>query len=47
MKTELEEMVNTDAYRKKYISKGQLLKLAEPMAKTDYGKYLLKVAEEI
>ena len=34
------------AYRKKYISKEQLMKLAEPMVKTDYGKYLLKVAEE-
>lgn len=34
------------AYRKNYISKEQLMKLAEPMIKTDYGKYLLKIAEE-
>ena len=34
------------AYRKKYISKEQLLKLAEPMSKTNYGKYLIKIAEE-
>lgn len=35
------------AYRKKYISKEQLIKLAQPMLKTDYGKYLLRVAEEV
>lgn len=34
------------AYRKGFISKEQLLKLAEPLSKVDYGKYLLKVAEE-
>lgn len=34
------------AYRKGYIDKAQLIKLAEPMLKTNYGKYLLKVAEE-
>lgn len=34
------------AYRKGYITKKQLLKLAEPMLKTDYGKYLQKVAQE-
>ena len=34
------------AYRKKYITKEQLIKLAQPMLKTDYGKYLLRVAEE-
>ncbi len=33
------------AYRRGYISKEQLLKLAEPMLKTDYGKYLVAVAE--
>lgn len=34
------------AYRKGYISKEQLEKLAKPMLKMDYGKYLMKVAEE-
>lgn len=34
------------AYRKGYIDKVQLQKLAEPMMKTNYGKYLLKVSEE-
>lgn len=34
------------AYRKGYITKEQLLKLAEPMLKTNYGKYLQKVAQE-
>lgn len=34
------------AYRKGFINKEQLLKLAEPLAKIEYGKYLLKVAEE-
>ena len=34
------------AYRKKFISKEQLLKLAEPMSKTNYGKYLIKIAED-
>lgn len=34
------------AYRKGYIDKAQLIKLAEPMLKTNYGKYLMKVAEE-
>lgn len=33
------------AFRMGYISKKQLLKLAEPMLKTDYGKYLIHVAE--
>lgn len=32
------------AYRQGYIGKEQLLKLAEPLAKTDYGKYLLNLA---
>jgi glucose-1-phosphate thymidylyltransferase len=32
------------AYRKGYISKEQLLKLAEPLKKTDYGKYLIHLA---
>ena len=34
------------AYRKEYITKEQLLKLAEPMMKTNYGKYLQKIAQE-
>ena len=35
------------AYRKGYIDKKQLLKLAEPLQKTDYGRYLISIAEEI
>ena len=34
------------AYRMKYISREQLLALAEPMLKTDYGQYLKRVEEE-
>lgn len=34
------------AYRKGYITKEKLIELAQPMLKTDYGKYLLRVAEE-
>jgi len=34
------------AYRKGFISREQLLKLAEPMLKTGYGQYLQTVAEE-
>ena len=34
------------AYRMGYISKEQLVSLAQPMLKTDYGQYLLRVAEE-
>ena len=33
------------AYKRGWINKEQLRKLAEPMAKNDYGKYLLKYAE--
>ena len=33
------------AYKRGWIDKEQLRKLAEPMAKNDYGKYLLKYAE--
>lgn len=33
------------AYRMGYITAEQLLKLAEPMLKTDYGQYLRRVAE--
>lgn len=34
------------AYRKGYITKDKLIELAQPMLKTDYGKYLLRVAEK-
>ncbi|HDR4408573.1 glucose-1-phosphate thymidylyltransferase RfbA [Bacillus cereus] len=32
------------AFRKGYINEEQLIKLAEPLVKTDYGKYLLRIA---
>lgn len=35
------------AYRRKFITRDQLLKLAEPLAKTDYGKYMIQCANEI
>lgn len=34
------------AYRNGWITKEELLKLAESLLKTDYGKYLVEVAEE-
>lgn len=34
------------AYRNGYIDRGQLLDLAEPLAKTGYGQYLRQVADE-
>lgn len=34
------------AYRKDYINKDQLLELAKPLMKTEYGKYLVKVSNE-
>ena len=34
------------AYRKGYISKEQLVKLAQPMLKTDYGKYLMAIVND-
>lgn len=34
------------AYRRGFIDKAQLLKLAEPLAKTEYGSYLLQIAKE-
>jgi glucose-1-phosphate thymidylyltransferase len=34
------------AYRRGFISKEQLINLAEPLTKIEYGKYMLKVAEE-
>jgi len=34
------------AYLKGFINKEQLIKLAEPLAKSGYGEYLLKIAKE-
>lgn len=34
------------AYRKGYITKDKLIELAKPMMKTDYGKYMMRIAEE-
>ena len=34
------------AYRKGYTDKEQLLRLAEPLLKTGYGRYLVRTAEE-
>ncbi|MDT0593656.1 glucose-1-phosphate thymidylyltransferase RfbA [Glaciecola petra] len=34
------------AYRKGFITKAQLIELAQPLIKSGYGKYLLKVANE-
>lgn len=34
------------AYKKGWIGKDQLLKLAAPLSKNEYGKYLLKIAEQ-
>jgi glucose-1-phosphate thymidylyltransferase len=34
------------AYKRGWIDKEQLISLAQPMAKNDYGKYLLRRAEE-
>jgi len=34
------------AYRKGYIDREQLLRLAAPLQKTDYGQYLIQIAEE-
>ncbi|MFJ7467864.1 glucose-1-phosphate thymidylyltransferase RfbA [Peribacillus frigoritolerans] len=35
------------AYRKGYISRDQLIKLAEPLKKNEYGKYMLRLAEQV
>lgn len=35
------------AYRKGYITKDQLVGLAQPLLKTNYGKYLIRIAEEL
>ena len=34
------------AYRNGWIDKEQLIKLAEPLKKTEYGRYLIRLAEE-
>lgn len=34
------------AYRKKYITKEKLIELAQPMVKTEYGQYLMRITEE-
>ena len=34
------------AFRKGWISKEQLMRLAEPMKKNDYGRYLMRLATE-
>lgn len=34
------------AYRKGYITREQLIKLAEPLSKNEYGKYLLRIANQ-
>ncbi|SFE76692.1 glucose-1-phosphate thymidylyltransferase RfbA [Thermophagus xiamenensis] len=34
------------AYKKQFINKQQLLKLAEPLKKNDYGQYLVKIAQQ-
>ena len=34
------------AFRQKWISPDQLGRLAQPLAKNDYGKYLLRLLEE-
>ena len=33
------------AYKRGFIDREQLLKLAEPLKKTSYGKYMIDVAE--
>lgn len=35
------------AYKKGFITKEQLIELAQPLLKTDYGQYLLDIAEDI
>ena len=35
------------AFEKGYINKGQLIELAQPLAKNQYGQYLLRRAEEV
>ena len=35
------------AYKRGFIDKEQLVKLAQPLLKTDYGKYLMEIAEAL
>ncbi|MBO1511891.1 glucose-1-phosphate thymidylyltransferase RfbA [Metabacillus bambusae] len=35
------------AYRKGYINKEELIKLAEPLSKNEYGQYLLRLANQV
>ena len=35
------------AYRQGWITKEQLLELAEPMQKTEYGQYMIQIAHSI
>lgn len=35
------------AYKKGYIDKEQLINLAKPLGKVEYGKYLLNLANEM
>ena len=35
------------AFKQGYINKEQLLKLAQPLSKNQYGQYLLRLAEEV
>ncbi len=35
------------AYRKGFIAKEKLLELAQPLLKTEYGQYLIKIANEV
>ena len=34
------------AYKNSWITKEELLKLAEPLLKTEYGKYLVEIGNE-
>ena len=40
----LRSCIEEIAYKRGFISREQLLKLAEPLMKTDYGKYMVEVA---
>ncbi|NGT50337.1 glucose-1-phosphate thymidylyltransferase, partial [Clostridium perfringens] len=35
------------AYRKGWITAGQVIELAKPLMKTGYGKYLVDIVEEL
>jgi len=39
-------VVEEIAFKKGFINREQLVSLAEPLSKNQYGKYLLKIAEE-